>query len=109
LIFCYTLFTHTHHKLEVFIIFHYLKRNYNLQNIFLQLQTKLYINKLNNHKSNTNDQMQLQIKIINNFSIFSSCAELLESARLSSETILMANGFRVHNIKNEKQQHEHQK
>jgi hypothetical protein len=53
--------------------------------------------------------MQLQIKIINNFSIFSSCAELLESARLSSETILMANGFRVHNIKNEKQQHEHQK
>ncbi len=50
----------------------------NLQNIFLQLQTKLYINKLNNHKSNTNGQMQLQIKIINNFSSF---AELLTYLR----------------------------
>jgi hypothetical protein len=46
--------------------------------------------------------MQLQIKIINNFSIFSSCtacAELLDSGRLSSETILMANSFRVDNKK----------
>jgi hypothetical protein len=49
--------------------------------------------------------MQLQIKIINNFSIFSNCAvcdELLDSGRLSSETIPMANSFREIRVDNNK-------